>query len=918
MLRFNTYRSKRYLRSKFVEGKFLLASEATDLELEILDQLRKHVQNQFGDAAIEDAWKVERLSDTEILIKPGEAWVKGFPFSFRSGKDHLVSGAIVTLGIVPTGCTVADDASGLGKIITFNDGASTPTNLYRVVVTAKEELLTDVEDPFLKNANLTESTAQKIRLVYQLNIVPNSLQTESPIPYRDETSTALSPTNFPSAGGFASPNLVNQITVTPTAAGNGELISTTLITGSEAIDGRDVEIVVRNNSGLGGGNPLPNSPTGQGAFSNGKLIDSNGSIYHVNAIFNDVVSTQLVIRLDKEPNQPNPEIINTKPFTLIKRDVFVTDDINGTPQGKLYWPIATVDFHTTNGITHDSKVVDLRKSVQKTEDHQEHVAQKMELIPTGGGDMSFNDAGVDLLQWTADILILNAFGPINTIEDNTAAIIEDGSLVYELDLESGGIISRGNLAVTVLSGGTTVTVNALDDLSDVRVGNIIRLGSGSSRITAINDVTKQLEVLPALAGTGAATIYLDSFADQTAPLSPNSYVLAVRKNNKVYVGGGSLELELGEISQLGDGVSQGLLTFIGSPDENDSTPNYSSTTVVTQGDSLVDAISDLDADVGSINNSLSAPLYDERILYPSGLVASTNIPIPNNSRDSGNPHLYDPGSGDMIVFLNQLIKFPGIDYVEVDNNTIAFNYDLPVDAEVRFRDAVLGGGGGGGGGSGSLQDAYNVGDTITTSPGNPFTVGGTATKVAVFNGDIEVTGVIDPTGIELTEQASNPLGSGKKGFWVNTSNEMVYENGTFGKNISQSIDDLESGVGVIALTRNYTNSTGSTILRGTPVYSSSAGNIAPANGNFAATSRVIGVAAEDINPASSGMIALYGAVSPLPGYTHGAYIYLGLSAGDITDVEPTLGPYPSGFNVILLGVMEGTNLILHIQNVGVL
>ena len=38
-LRFNTFRSQRYLRSKFVEGRFLLASEATDLELELIDLL---------------------------------------------------------------------------------------------------------------------------------------------------------------------------------------------------------------------------------------------------------------------------------------------------------------------------------------------------------------------------------------------------------------------------------------------------------------------------------------------------------------------------------------------------------------------------------------------------------------------------------------------------------------------------------------------------------------------------------------------------------------------------------------------------------------------------------------------------------------------------------------------------------------
>ena len=162
MLRFNTFRAKRYLRSKFVEGKYLLASEATDLELEILDLLRQSTRDILGEnVAINDAWLVTRLSSTQLLIAPGQAWFKGLPFQFRNGKDQLVSGAILSLGTVPVGVSVSDDANGLGKILTFNDGATTPSNTYRVVVTAQEQLITDVEDPFLKNVNLTESTAQK-------------------------------------------------------------------------------------------------------------------------------------------------------------------------------------------------------------------------------------------------------------------------------------------------------------------------------------------------------------------------------------------------------------------------------------------------------------------------------------------------------------------------------------------------------------------------------------------------------------------------------------------------------------------------------------------------------------------------------------------------------------------------------------
>lgn len=921
MLRFNTFRAQRYLRSKFVEGKYLLASEATDLELEIMDLLRQTVVATLGDdVAIEDAWKVERLSATQILINPGEAWFKGLPFVMRTGKDQQVSGAILSLGTVPVGVTASDDANGGGKVITFNSGGTTPTNLYRLVITAREELLTDVDDPFLKNVNLTESTAQKIRLVFQLNIVPESLQTESPVPYRDENSTSLSVTNFPNTGGVASPNFVNQITVTPSSGQNGELIALNLISGSEGIDGRDLELVLRNNTGLGGGNPIPNSPTGQAAFSNGKLIDSNSNIFHVNAIFNDTVSTQVVIRIDKEPDQPNPEIVNGKAFTLMKRDVFVTDDVNGSPQGRLHWAFSTLDWHQSNGIVHDSRITDLRNVVLKNKDFQENVNERINLIPTGGGNVSFGVSAANQLSWTSDITILNSFGPSSIIEDNTVAILEDGALIYVLDLESGGVISRGNLSVTILTGGATVTVAALDDLSDVRLGNLIQVGSEIAEITSINNVAKQLQVTPAISGTGAATIYLDSFANATAALDEKSYVLAVRKNNKVWVGGGSLELEDGETNQLGDGVPLALLTYLGASDENDSSPFYSSVNIVTQGSPLTTAISDLDTAVDAINDALAEPIYDERLQFPSGLAANTNITLPNNSRNGGNPQFYTAADGLLEIYHNQLFKFQAVDWISIDNQTIQFNYDLPNDSEIHFRmDSIAGGTVGGGGGGGDLQDAYNVGRQITTSSGNPVEISGPiGEKLLVVNGDMEVTGVIDPTAIQFTPQNANPLQSGQRGLWINLNDELMMEDGVTNKNISQTIENLETGLGVTAITRLMFNGTGLVIPKGTPVYSPSPGEIAPANGSLLSTSRVLGVASENIAPSTNGMIAVVGVITGVSGYTHNSVIYLGDDNGELVDVEPTLGPYPGGFVVFIVGIMEGTNLYVRPQFVGVL
>lgn len=599
MLRFNTFRAKRYLRSKFVEGAFLLASEASDIELEILDLLRKTVEDTLGDVAIEDAWKVERISDTEILIKPGEAWFKGLPFVIRGGKDQLVSGAILSVGTVPIGVSVADDSAGAGKVLTFGtvgvpnpvNSQVTPTNGYRIVVTAREELITDVDDPFLKNANLVESTAQKIRLNFKIEIVPEASQNLSPIPYTDENSTSVPVTNFPAPGGFADPNLNNEILITP-SVGSGDLVSLQLVTGAEQLDGRDLELTV-NNPALA--NPLPIGATPPLAFQNGTLIDANGTRYHINQIFDGTVSGKSVIRIDKEPDQPNPDI--SGPYRLVKKNVYATDDSNGSPQGKLFWSIASLDYNTTNGIIHQSKITDLRTSIKETSAFQDVVTSKFDLFLVAGGSLTW-DASTSLLTSTAAMKLISAYGPVQTIAALTQPIVDGGALIYEMDLATGGAIGRGDLAISSTSTGTSIALTGSPDLSTVRIGNTVVDDNGTvATITDVDDINDTLTVDVSMTFTSGGTIHLDSYAAESMPKDVENFVLAVRDGSKVYVGINDLELEDGETNQLGDGISSQNLTFIGATGETDNDPNYSSVTVITQGDSLTTAIGKLDAGV---------------------------------------------------------------------------------------------------------------------------------------------------------------------------------------------------------------------------------------------------------------------------------------------------------------------------------
>jgi hypothetical protein len=76
----------------------------------------------------------------------------------------------------------------------------------------------------------------------------------------------------------------------------------------------------------------------------------------------------------------------------------------------------------------------------------------------------------------------------------------------------------------------------------------------------------------------------------------------------------------------------------------------------------------------------------------------------------------------------------------------------------------------------TLQAAYLAGPIINTLPGTPVTINGTG-KLLVVNGDMTVTGVIDPTGLTLTPSASDPLQATDYGFWLDATNRLIWKRG---------------------------------------------------------------------------------------------------------------------------------------------
>jgi hypothetical protein len=193
---------------------------------------------------------------------------------------------------------------------------------------------------------------------------------------------------------------------------------------------------------------------------------------------------------------------------------------------------------------------------------------------------------------------------------------------------------------------------------------------------------------------------------------------------------------------------------------------------------------------------LKSNIYEEIIevvTSPSGLrqiapcVSGTLISLPPDSRDYDNSQFYIYGSGQLVVELNGQTLYRGRDWDEVVGsptpslaNQIEILQDL-VDTDILvFRIGCESGVyfANAGGVSSTLQEVYNAGRTVTVNSGQPLVINGPiGEKLLVINGDIEVTGVIDPPALELTPQQTAPMPLDKAGIWIDKNRELMYQKG---------------------------------------------------------------------------------------------------------------------------------------------
>ena len=254
-------------------------------------------------------------------------------------------------------------------------------------------------------------------------------------------------------------------------------------------------------------------------------------------------------------------------------------------------------------------------------------------------------------------------------------------------------------------------------------------------------------------------------------------------------------------------------------------------------------------------------------------------------------------------------------------STITARKFIPAGSTLTFRImplTALGGGsaGGGGGGGGTMQDAYNMGRTITTLAGSPMEISGpSGSKLLKVNGDMDVSGVIDPKGITFTPQTVDPLG-GQSGLWFTNAGQLMFTN-TITSEVSM-ITGAASATGI------YTNDSGTAMVKGRVIRKSGATTIRYANWLSFSSAAVMGILIDNTANGAVGQFQRYGWISSsklnaacfvenqLP--NEGDWVFLAAQDGQMTITPPAEA---SGFVQVFMGTWDNNGLNLNITPWGV-
>jgi hypothetical protein len=403
------------------------------------------------------------------------------------------------------------------------------------------------------------------------------------------------------------------------------------------------------------------------------------------------------------------------PMAIVTTSGGAIADIND--QRSFYWRLETdYDFgvvRTDDSITTLKGAWDAITTIMKevkgtTNWYDEQNLSTMDLLERSnymlidGGKIDWEMAGIEALRWSANLTILvpnQAFD--YTIDAQTVASVTDGDIVY-VTLPDVGVVPTGSLVVNTVATGSFL---------------------------------------------------ID-------PTNTRNFILAYRSGGKIYFGNGwqNIELESGEQNELGDGITTALLIATGLTDENDSTPPYTSTFIVTPGTNFTNAISLIDIAVQQIFDLISGVVYNEFIdVGVGGLPVSSQITLPTAQS-------YEVATNNLEVYYDGRFMEIGEDYIEIDDGggvgtKIELLYAIPEGYRVKFRIQI-----GGSFVAPPPVTAVQVSNSGVLKEANLFNmnftgVGVTVVQTSAGNVDVNVPGLIaGPSSLPPTLSRQNITG----------------------------------------------------------------------------------------------------------------------------------------------------------------
>lgn len=349
-------------------------------------------------------------------------------------------------------------------------------------------------------------------------------------------------------------------------------------------------------------------------------------------------------------------------------------------------------------------------------------------------------------------------------------------------------------------------------------------------------------------------------------------------------------------------------------------------------------------------------IYDEPLVVKASGAAGNNeinlasisppvvVTLPTDSRAQVpySARSYKVASGELEIYLNGNVLELGYDYTEVGapdtqstQITLLGTSSISANDRLRFRiDSnggmfMVGGGVVGGGGSTTLDQAYGYGNIISIASGIPVVITGPAgEKLLSIQGDLEVTGVIDPKAITFTPEASVPFNSATlQGLWVTTANRLCYTGpgGTIDiHGIAEAVGGASGAVETTLYTPDFTGTYTGTYPTAVAINPSGFGAIVNVGTSGNAESAV-GILMANISGGGAATVVLGGKIINC-GLSHaaGSVLYVAKD-GSLTASKPTsgVGGFVTGDYIVRVGVISvdpanlvTKDLIVDVQVVG--